>query len=377
MSGWLRRRGLPVLVFGIVCGILAFVIASVLPNRYTAEAVVVVPSGGKDRLSPGEASNLATTYTNLIPEDREVLAGAAPKLGLTPAEVRKNLLVTHDFDTSILRLSFSNPDPAVAVRGSRIIAESIAGPKPVSARIASDTISIVARPQEATTSSLDPLKAIVLGLFLGLVGASLLMLAWDRSDARIRETKELSLETGCAASSLRQASDVSLVALLQRWIDIGGTTPLRVAMVAATDLAEPGCERAADRLLQVARGQRQVVRMGEQTDQSELDIVLDIGGAVGGPKAGERHTRNANLVVLVVAEETPVDDLRHVLERLEQFDARPDWALLVDRPDLTMERALASLPAPPSAQEAWDPTRQGAPEIGPYIGREGRWRSSR
>jgi capsular polysaccharide biosynthesis protein len=369
---------MPVLVCGIACGILAFVIATVLPNKYTAEAVVVVPSGGKDGLTPGEASNLATTYTNLIPEDREVLARAAPKLGLTPAEVRESLLVTHDFDTSLLRLSFSNPDPAVAVRGSRIIAESIAGPKPVSARIAPDTISIVARPQEATTSSMDPLQAIVLGLFLGLVGGSLLMLAWDRSDARVRDTKDLGLEAGCAASSLRQASDGSLVALLQRWIDIGGTTPLRVAMLAATDLAEPGCERAADRLLQVARGHRQVVRMGEQPGQSELDIVLDVGGAVGGQKAGERLARNANLVVVVVAEETPVDDLRHALEILERFDARPDWALLVDRPDPTMQRALASLPAPPPAQETWNPTRRGSaePQSGPYIMREGRHRPS-
>ena len=48
-------------------------------------------------------------------------------------------------------------------------------------------------------------------------------------------------------------------------------------MVAATDLAEPGCERAADRLLQVARGQRQVVRMGEQTQRIPKPLI-PVGG---------------------------------------------------------------------------------------------------
>jgi hypothetical protein len=292
----------------------------------------VVPSGGNTGLSPGEASNLATTYANLIPEDRAILQNAATKLGLGPAIVRHNLSVTHDFDTSILRLSYSDPDPTLAQRGSSVIAESIEGPKPVSPRIEPRTISVVALPNSTTTKSLDPPKAAVLGFILGLIGGGLLMLAWERSDARIRDAKALGAEIECPTSSIGQASDQSIVALLDRWADLGATTPLRVALLAATTSAEDDCVRAAQRLVQVGpRAQRNVARIGEPAAQMDPQVLLDIGGAIGGLAAGERLVRIADLIVLVVVDGTAIDDLRRALEVLEQFGSRPDWALFVDR----------------------------------------------
>jgi capsular polysaccharide biosynthesis protein len=353
MIGWLRRRSGPVLIAGIACAALAYAIAAFLPDRHTAEAVVVVPSGGTSGLTPGEASNLATTYANLIPEDRAILERTAARLRLDPVAVRQNLLVTHDFDTSILRLSFSDPDPEVAINGSRFLAQSLAGRNPVSPRIAPRSLSIVAVPTGTTTQSLEPFQALVLGLLLGLIGGSLVMIAWERADPRIRDVKTLGTEVGCASSSLQHASDESVVALLNRWTDIGGKTPLRVALLAATPLAEHGSERASDRLLKlVTRSHRQVVSIGEPGTQTDPQVHIDVGGAVGGAAAGERLARNADFIVLVVAEGTPVEELRHALDVLDQFGARPDWALFVDSVDKPTPQPSTTLAPPPEPATA-------------------------
>ena len=356
MIGWLRRRTGPILLCAFACAGLAFAIATALPDTHTAEAVVVVPSGGNSGLSPGEASNLATTYATLIPEDRAILQNAAAKLGLGPVVVRRNLSVTHDFDTSILRLVYSDPDSTLAQRGSRVIAESIEGPKPISPRIAPRSISVVALPNSTTSKSLGPPQAAVLGFILGLIGGSLLMLAWERSDARIRDANALGAEIGCPTSSLGQASDESIVALLDRWADLGAATPLRVALLAATSSAEDDCVRAAQRLAQVGpRAQRKVARIGEPAAQTDPQILLDIGGAIGGLAAGERLVRLADLIVLVVVDGTASDDLRRALDVLEQFGSRPDWALFVDRTS-----GETGHPSPPSV--APTPTPQLRPD---------------
>jgi hypothetical protein len=312
--------------------VFALAVATVLPDDHTAEAVAVVPSGGKTGLSPGEASNLATTYATLIPEDKAILESAAKKLRLHPARVRDSLQVTHDFDTSILRVLFSDPDPLIALQGSRAVAESIEGPRPVSKRIEPGSISVVALPSTTSTHSLDPAQAALLGLILGLLGGTVFMLAWDRADVRIRDSKLLSAEAGCPASSFRDASDESIVALLDRWTDIAGTTPLRVALLAATPSAEDECVRAAQRFVKVGpRAQRRVTRIGDPDAHVDPHILLDIGGAVGGLAAGERLARTADLIVVLVVDGTSTDDLRHALDVLEQFGSRPDWALFIDR----------------------------------------------
>lgn len=332
MISWLRRHSAPVLGCAVACAGLAFAIATLLPDKNIAEAVVVVPSGGNSGLTPGEASNLATTYANLIPEDRAILERTARGLGVDPVSVRSNLVVTHDFDTSILRLSFSNEDADLALRGSRLLAQSIAGPNPVSPRIAPNSLSVVAVPTDTFTQSIGSIPAAILGFVLGLVGGGLVMLAWERADARIRDPATLGAEVGCAATSFRGSADESIVALLERWTDIAPAMPVRIALLPATPAAEHPCARAAERLIQLApRAQRQLVRVGEDREHRDLDVVLDVGGAVGGPSAGERLARISDLIVLVVAMGTPVEDVQRALDVLHQFDARPDWALLVDR----------------------------------------------
>ena len=360
------------------CASVALLIALVLPDEHTAEAVVVVPSGGKSGLSPGEASNLATTYANLIPEDRAILQTVAANLDLDPTTVRKNMKVTHDFDTSILRLSFSDPDQAVAIRGSRVIAQSIEGPTPVSPRIAPRSISVVAIPNATTTKSFGPIDAAVLGFLLGLVGGSVFVLAWDRADPRIRDAKTLGAEIGCPATSLRHASEESIVALLDRWVDLGGATPLRVALLAATPSAEDECMYAAQRLVQVGpQAQRRVARIGYPDVQTDPHVLLDVGGAVGGQAAGERLVRTADLIVLVVVDGTEVAGVRHALDVLDQFGSKPDWALFANRTARRARRPSAPAQAPglPSIAPAslrrpdrWTPVGTATPVDAPARG---------
>jgi capsular polysaccharide biosynthesis protein len=375
---WIRRRGGPVLACASACAMLALLIALVLPDEHTAEAVVVVPSGGRSGLSPGEASNLARTYANLIPEDRAILEIVATNLDLDPTRVREHMTVTHDFDTSILRLSFSDPDPAVAIRGSRAIARSIEGPTPVSQRIAPRSISVVAVPNATTTKSFAPIDAAVLGFLLGLVGGSVFVIAWDRADPRIRDAKTLGAEIGCPATSLRHASGESIVALLDRWVDLGGVTPLRVALLAAAPSAEDACMYAAERLVQVGpEAQRRVARIGYPDVQTDPHVLLDVGGAVGGQAAGERLVRTADLIVLVVVDGTEVAGVRHALDVLDQFGSKADWALFANRTARGASRPSAPAhvpahpsiaPAPLSRPDRWTPVGTVTPVDAPARG---------
>ena len=113
------------------------------PFTHAAQSVLFVPPtptvGGPG--NAGEAANLATTYADLIPEDRVILQHVADRVGRDLDTVRARLAVTHDFDTSILRISFSDPDAEVALAGARVLADSVTGRRPVSTRIAPRSLS--------------------------------------------------------------------------------------------------------------------------------------------------------------------------------------------------------------------------------------------
>lgn len=326
------------------------------PFTHVAESILLVPAS-PPQTGPGlagEASNLATTYADLIPEDRTILENLATKLGLSVADVRSAVTVTHDFNTSLVRAGFSDPDPQVALSGAKVLAESVTGPNPVSPRVTPGSLAIVHLPTTATVGALSTPKVVILGLVLGLVLGFVLLLAWERADSRIDDVATLGAEAGCGASELESASDLSLAALLDRWAGMVGKTPACIALLPVTASVEAVTAEAAQRLGQVGTPMRLVAGAGAASAQKGARITLDVGGVPGSAAAGETLALTSDLIVLVAAKGTRVADLRSALVVLQQFGAHPSWALLVALP---VNVGSASAPAAVPAQK-----REHAPE---------------
>jgi len=297
---------------------------------HLAESVVLVPA--RAPRSPagnaGEASNLATTYADLIPEDRVILAKVAVDLRLDPEEVRAQTTVTHDFDTSIIRLAFADANAEVALAGARILAEAVTGPAPISPRISPRSLAIVHLPTETTSQAMPFAKVAILGIILGLGLGLVLMLTWERADARVDDVRILSEESGCAASSLKHVSNESIGALLDRWASLVDHSPARIALLPASASSEQATAGAVERIIQGGFLTRRSVSRSTGTAARESQIVLESGGTPGGESAGEALALSADLIVLVAAEGTRVADLHETIAVLEQFGSTPAWALL-------------------------------------------------
>jgi capsular polysaccharide biosynthesis protein len=301
------------------------------PFTHAAQSVLFVPPtptvGGPG--NAGEAANLATTYADLIPEDRVILQHVADRVGRDLDTVRAGLSVTHDFDTSILRISFSDHDPKVALSGAQVLADSVTGGRPISTRVAPRSLSIVHVPTTAVGQAMSHEKVVVLGLMFGLTLGLVLVLARERTHRRIDDLETLSAEVGSAASSLAAASDASIAALLDRWHGIAGKTPTRVALLAGSPTSEDAAVDVAERLAPDAVQDRRVASTNAPRKTRDGKVVLEIGGTPGGTAAGERLALGADLVVLVVRQGALLADVSETLAVLETFGVSPNWAILV------------------------------------------------
>ena len=92
----LVRRWWVVVLCAVLGSLLAFAVASKTPSKFTIK--------------------LAKTYSTLIPLDDEIVAAAAAKARVSPAELRKNMSVSNDLGTALVRIDViaSTADSAVA-----------------------------------------------------------------------------------------------------------------------------------------------------------------------------------------------------------------------------------------------------------------------
>src|SRR6266487_5591521 len=99
----LRRGGIVLLAVALV-PLAAYLVTSGLHRSYTAEALVVVPSGAGPK-GPGnaqEATKLAVTYAAVIPQDDRILDRIARSSGVRRALVKRELTATTDQATSLI-----------------------------------------------------------------------------------------------------------------------------------------------------------------------------------------------------------------------------------------------------------------------------------
>lgn len=302
------------------------------PLPYVAESVLLIPptGGGGGPGNAGEASNLATSYADLIPADRTIAQRLGEEIGRDPDVVEANLSVTNDFNTTILRLSFSDGDPTVALKGARFLAEALSGPTPVSAQIAPRSLAIVRLPIKVTSDAMGIASVVLLGAILGALLGLVLVLAWERSDPRIDDIDTLEDEVDCPTTSFEHLSDESTAALLERWMSLSAPGTVHVALLPVSASAEPAAARVCQDLARaglVANRQRGSVRSAP-SGREESQIVFTLGGIPGSDKAGEGLAVRSNMSVLVVTNGTRIADLRRTLSILEQYGVEPVWAVM-------------------------------------------------
>jgi capsular polysaccharide biosynthesis protein len=308
-------------------------------QRYQATVVFVVPpsAGPTEGINPDDADHLAQTYAGVIPSDDALLANIARKLGESSSTVGQNLSVVNEQNTSLLQISFKSSEPNQAAEGARTAARLLAGPDPVAAGIVPSSLAVVSLPKNPGPAAKSKSKAIVIGAALGLVLGIVLLIAWERSDPRIRDARELSTQVGCPATPVDRLSPNASYALLERWASLTDHVPARVAVLPATESVEIQTVDAVNDMLSAggrmvryidARAGIVPQELANGTGESETGVVLVHAGPPGGESAGEAIALGCDLTVVVVPAGSRAADIRQLGEELTSFGIVPVWALL-------------------------------------------------
>jgi capsular polysaccharide biosynthesis protein len=308
-------------------------------TNYRAGVVLVVPPAGgpTEGLNPDDADKLATTYAGIIPTDDALVAAVGRATGLSSTTVGSDLSVVNTQSTSLLQLSFKSSDPNQAATGARTAARLLVGPKPVATGIVPSSVQIVSLPKNPGPASKSSSKAIAIGAVLGLLLGIVLLVAWERSDPRIRDPRELSSQIGCPATPVERLSANAAYALLERWASLTDHVPARVAVLPANQEVAANAEHAVS-ILRDAGGSlvRYVdARSGVLPEEVEHDAVDTETGVVlvhapppGGDSAGEAVALGCDLTVVAVPVGARAADVRQLGEELTNFGIVPVWALL-------------------------------------------------
>ncbi len=308
--------------------------------RYVSQVVLIVPpSGGgpTEGINPDDADHLAQTYAGIIPTDDRLLAAVGKKIGEPASTVGQNLSVVNEQNTSLLQITFKASQPDQAAAGARAAASLLSGVSPVAAGIVPSSLATVTQPKNPGPVAKSKGSAIVIGAALGLVLGIVLLIAWERSDPRVRDARDLSSQIGCPATPVDRLSPNAAYALLERWASLTDHVPARVAVLPASAAVQDQAEAVVGELR--AAGGRMVkyidARAGIAPEElangyagSETGVVLVHAGAPGGESSGEATALGCDLTVVVVPTGARAADIRQLGEALTSFGIVPVWALL-------------------------------------------------
>jgi capsular polysaccharide biosynthesis protein len=332
----LRHGWIVILAIAAVTA-LATVINGSRPGKTETEAVAVVPSGASDE-GPGDATQatqLAQTYVEAIPVDGAVIKYIATRIDRTTDEVADKITVVGNPETSVLRLRYEDSETGRALAADEALLHSVTGRHPEARSVAPRSLNVVREPQVLRESAGGSSATIPIGVILGLCLGLVLVVAWERSDPRIDGPDELAHAAGTPATALDDVAPGNIDALLERWRRLAGdgAGPHVVGMVAGTEDTEELVRPAATELARLSAASGQLLRVGSSRPQngSEQGLVIVTGGVPGGPSAGEAVAADASVVVLTVERGARESELLGTLAVLDQFGARPAWAVLARR----------------------------------------------
>ena len=349
----LRRRGLLALcVIGLVVSA-AYATANLRHGTYTAEAVMLVPSGGTTG-DPGradEASKLAATYALAIPQDARVRSLVAGRLGVSDKQARDHMTVANDADTAILRLRYSGSSAAVATAGANAMVRAVLD-RSVRRTIRRGSLALVRLPDPPAHNKVGGLTPILIGLIAGIFLAVVLVVGVERSDPRIDDIRGLEAEAPCPVSEIDSRSRGSFFAVLERRRQLIGESTGHVSILPCSWVS---AQHARDVALLLAQADPSEVRLDlpmpllrgnagrdgrpavsrprriDRTRESRADGVLLLSVANGPDTDGdwEGLALDSDLTVLVVGTGGRVAEVRRAIASLNQFGVTPGWMFLV------------------------------------------------
>ncbi|HLG66646.1 MAG TPA: hypothetical protein VKV36_02090 [Acidimicrobiales bacterium] len=384
---WLVRRGWVLVLCLVVVVLVAGAVGERKPVTYSATATLSVNTGVTSALpgSPNEAETLASNYSGLIPADTAVVAKVAKAVGMSHDQVRNATAVTVVNGTSLLAVKFTSSTPQGAIAGATALADAVAGSNPADPKnFPAGSVSVAQYPSDVVRHQVKLPIVLGIGVGLGLLLGAVLVLAWERADARVDRPGQLTTILGIPARSLSSLNTMSAAALMARWQGIVGRPAARVALVPGvpgiTDQVRelvrrlglvdrfgslrvrtnldpaPSFETAAEgRPWSRAPDQAQpagaggpvdrwglpadhlVARNGSHlphprstdTDDEEEGILLLASGAPGF-EGGEAIAQHAHMTVLVVPRGARVRDVQQSAILLDQVGVRPRWGLMMD-----------------------------------------------
>jgi hypothetical protein len=389
------RRG-PIVVLTLIIGLVAALgISTITGVKYRSSALIVV--AGSPSTANG-ANSLAATYAGFIPDDESVQAALAHAIGVTDPKtypsIGRSLVATVVANSAIISLTFTASTPREAQAGLHtLVSELTTGvlqwigrgqstancfinfvgstpvTRPPGASIAkaaavqyycpltaaiplSPAAGNVVTVKDASTgarSTPGSTKTGTLGGALGLLLGLVVAVAWERSDPRTDDLEDLRSEVECPAweGTLTPANAVSILAHLQQSI--------------------PG-ERTRIGMVKVGRCDPTAVTELQQTvqhaDRSQEVGFRDID--LSGQSVLEGLDARTRIVVLCVAQGTPLATLRDTVRRLKELGHAPDWAFLMRSGGVG---DASPIPATPGLEEL--PPVESAPVTNGHLATEG------
>jgi capsular polysaccharide biosynthesis protein len=376
----LLAQGVPGVPAGAVTPVSASAAAAlkgpVGTRKFAAVSLVVVGSGAgiASGSNADEANKLAVTFAGLIPADPAVVGLTAGRLGLSPDQVRSDLTIDNDANTSLLRVDFEGQSRAQAIAGATTVASAVAGPNPVASTLPAGSMTLVRLPTTTstayTTSTLGVIGALI-GLALGLLAVMLL----QRRNPRLKDPATTEAMLSVPAIDTATLSPGIAGSLMTRWREIAlGTSTdgrarpnlpanssvLSVALVPVSEEEQPAAEEIETRFLDFRRDQPLTRPQNGSADENEP---LGVSGK-GSPEASalkpgpaldrvrvqvRAESRTVSVVALshqavaldpgVVAEhdvivfvaqrKTRAHEIAALLDLLAGVGRGPDWVMLV------------------------------------------------
>ncbi len=318
MLTMLRRRWWLLALTTIAVTAAAYAVSSIQVKSHTAQSLAVVPAGSSNQSAPGsahDAEQLAATYAALISEDARILKTVARKLRLPLNEVEDQVTVINTADTALLALRFEDADAQRAVDGARMLARAV--DDGTSPNIPRRTMGVVRMAREPLADSPGGSRAgLLAGLLVGVFLGAVAMVFLERADARGDDEREFEDGLGLPATALGRRSVGPQVPLIDRWEQLAGREPARVAFVPATHaaarparlaaeaLAEAACERGRDVAVEGSVPTRELALVAREDgvlveSPPEAMIIAPAAGP-GGDPSGESVGLSSDVVVLVV-----------------------------------------------------------------------------
>jgi capsular polysaccharide biosynthesis protein len=319
----------------VAVAVLAYVLASLRPVVYSADSVLIVPSGagGSGPGQANEALRLASTYAELIPRDGDLLLAVAEALREPVATVSERLTVSPLGDTALLEVTYTSPERAEALLGSRTAAESVIAGATTSDTVPRGSVRLVglAEDRSVVVSGGVTTTTVPIGVFLGLVLGGILAVAAERANRRVDSPRDVQSVLDVPVFDLDGATGAQREALVRSWGESGsqrGSTLVAVVGVAVPHAeTAAACRRLVDGL---APDHVAVIREDSATSPTRMEAVTLVpAGIPGSGDANEAITPHADLVVLLVPSATRRAALVQAVSDLSTFGGRSPSFVLV------------------------------------------------